>query len=447
MRRALVAGLALVSLAGGGASAAGPAPSASAQAWAVRVVVPGSHGGGTPAVSAPPAAGRQAGSSFVYPADGSVIVTGAVRASAATAAGREASATAVSAAAAVSIFGGEITVSSLTGAASGRTHKRGASGSFDGTAVTGLVALGSPVTKDATQLADWGTLTVRSTGVDTSAPPGAAGYSGFVTAVDIRLTAAHGGLPAGSEIQLGHVEVGVSTAPAAPATPEPSPKAPSPSRGPMPGDRPQLLPQVTGPLVGVPQLVTPALDAGPYVFPVYGASSYGDAYGADRPDVSFHHGDDIFGELGQPLLAAANGTVFSLGWNRRGGNRLWLRDHQGNLFYYAHLAAFSTNARNGARVQAGEVIGFMGNTGDDEGPATHLHFEVHPVSLIYLGNGDGAVDPTTYLASWKRIRSLPFPVATGWAPSPPGVAGAPLPGALLIGSTDIASGGLGAARP
>ena len=97
-------------------------------------------------------------------------------------------------------------------------------------------------------------------------------------------------------------------------------------------------------------------------------------------------------------------------------------------------------------MKAGQVVGFMGNTGDAEGAATHLHFEVHPVSLIYLGY-DGAVDPTTYLQSWRRLRNLPFPVATGWAPSPPGVARAPAPGALLLGATDIATGGLGAAKP
>jgi murein DD-endopeptidase MepM/ murein hydrolase activator NlpD len=169
-------------------------------------------------------------------------------------------------------------------------------------------------------------------------------------------------------------------------------------------------------------------------------------YGADSGVAGYYHGDDIFGELGQPLLAVAGGTVFSVGWNRSGGNRLWLRDHQGNLFYYAHLAAFSTSVRNGARVKAGQVVGFMGNTGDARGAGTHLQFEVHPVSLIYLGY-DGGVDPSTYLQSWRRLRNLPFPLATGWAPSPPGVVREPEPGALLIGSTDIATGGLGAAKP
>jgi len=227
--------------------------------------------------------------------------------------------------------------------------------------------------------------------------------------------------------------------------PSPPTRASAPSAAPPAGDRPQLLPTATGPLVGVPQIVTPPLDAGPYVFPVYGPSSYVDGFGADDPAFSYQHGDDIFGELGQPVVAVAGGTVFSVGWNRLGGNRLWLRDHQGNLFYYANLSAFSTAARNGAHVTAGEVIAFMGNTGDTGGAATHLQFEVHPVSLLYLGY-DGAVDPTSYLDSWQRLASLPFPVATGWAPSPPGVVKAPEPGAMLLGSTDIASGGLGIAE-
>src|SRR5262249_1756482 len=142
--------------------------------------------------------------------------------------------------------------------------------------------------------------------------------------------------------------------------------------------------------------------------------------------------------------------------NRADGNRLWLRDHQGNLFYYANLAAFSTKARNGSRVKAGDVIGVMGNTGTAEGAAAHLHFEGHPVSLIYLRYDRGpdppaglpsAFAPTTYLRRWRPLRTLPFAVATGWAPSPPGVARAPEPGAMLIGSTDIAPGGLGGAKP
>jgi len=184
--------------------------------------------------------------------------------------------------------------------------------------------------------------------------------------------------------------------------------------------------------------VQPKLTAGRYVFPVYGQASYVDTYGAPRADVSYHHGDDIFGQLGQPLLAVADGTLFSVGWNRIGGNRLWLLDSQGNQYYYAHLSAFSTAAVNGAHVKAGEVVGFMGRTGDAEGTPYHLHFEVHPVAFLYLGY-DGAVDPTPYLDAWSHEQDLPFPVLTGWAPNVPGGATAPEPGAILLGMSDIST--------
>jgi hypothetical protein len=80
----------------------------------------------------------------------------------------------------------------------------------------------------------------------------------------------------------------------------------------------------------------------------------------------------------------------------------------------------------------------MGRTGDAEGTPAHLHFEVHPVSLLYLGE-DGAVDPTAYLRAWQHARDLPFPIAAGWAPTVPGSANAPEPGAMLLGMRDISS--------
>jgi murein DD-endopeptidase MepM/ murein hydrolase activator NlpD len=184
-----------------------------------------------------------------------------------------------------------------------------------------------------------------------------------------------------------------------------------------------------------PQLVTPALGGGPYVFPVYGPVQFGDTFGAARADVSWHHGDDIFAPLGSPVLAVADGTLFSVGWNEIGGNRIWLRDREGNYFYYAHLAAFSTLAVDGAAVRAGEVIGFVGNTGDAAGTPYHLHFEVHPVTLLGLGY-DGAVDPTSYLRKWQHARDLEAaaPAGVGWSRR-----SAPAAGAILLTSSDISS--------
>ena len=159
------------------------------------------------------------------------------------------------------------------------------------------------------------------------------------------------------------------------------------------------------PLGSSPSAATPVLSGGPYVFPVLGPAAFVDTFGAPRATVAWHHGDDIFAPTGAPVLAIAAGTLFSVGWNDIGGRRLWLRDRQGNEFYYAHLSGFSYLAVEGARVAAGEVLGYVGTTGDATGTPAHLHFEVHPVSMLWLGY-DGAVNPTAYLESWRRLTDL-----------------------------------------
>jgi hypothetical protein len=126
-----------------------------------------------------------------------------------------------------------------------------------------------------------------------------------------------------------------------------------------------------------------------------------------------------------------------VGWNKIGGNRLWLRDLHGNEFYYAHLSAFSPAAVNGAQVKAGTVLGFVGSTGDAEGTPYHLHFEIHPASLLFLGY-DGVINPTAYLNAWQRKQDLRFTGVAGWAPTVVARASAPMPGAMLLQSTDIA---------
>ena len=92
-----------------------------------------------------------------------------------------------------------------------------------------------------------------------------------------------------------------------------------------------------------------------------------------------------------------DGTLFRVGWNRLGGWRLWLDDGQGNYFYYAHLSAYSDLAHDGAQVHAGDVIGYMGDTGDAKGTPFHLHFEMHP-------DGGWAVPPIAYVSAWERRR-------------------------------------------
>jgi murein DD-endopeptidase MepM/ murein hydrolase activator NlpD len=442
-RLALLSALSLLVI--GPAVAEGPArtPGAAATAWGIKVSVPGSTGASTTTIVSPPNASPAVDGAFAYPSDGSIVSAASSTATAMTSVTRNAAAHAESVVTALSLFGGEITADAVTARASAGTGYSGAGGNANGSGVTNLKWNGQPIAAAKIDLASWGQLTVGSQSIDRSAPDGAKGYRGTVTELDIHLTADHGGLPANSEIQIGYADAAAQTAPPAPpetsptattTTTEALPAAPDVSSADSPRDRAHhKAPSSSGPLK-----VQPKLTAGRYVFPVYGPASYIDTFGAARSDVTYHHGDDIFGQLGQPLVAVTDGTIFSVGWNKVGGNRLWLLDRQGNQFYYAHLSAFSTDAVNGAQVKAGQVIGFMGNTGDAEHTPYHLHFEVHPVSFLYLGY-DGAVDPTPYLDAWKHQQDLPFPVAAGWAPAIPGGPSAPEPGAILLGMSDIST--------
>ena len=430
-----------VGIASGAASQA-DGSAAEARAWAIQVVVPGGGGGTDPADAASGEGSTSAGG-YVYPGDGTVVAAGEVTA-AASVADQEAvsTASASSGISGIVIFGGEITADLVEASARARAGSAGATGGFDGTRVVNLRVFGRPASGAAAPLEDWGVLTVRA---EESENDGS--YRGTVTALVIRLTAEHRGMPAGSEILLGRAEV---SAEPPQASGETAPARTTPGTQGTPGrvapDEPEAgegtdraVPGFAFPIPLPPEKsFQPDLEGGPYVFPVYGDSSYGNTFGAPRATVEYHHGADIFGEVGQPIVAVADGTVFSVGYQPIGGLRLWLRDRQGNEFYYAHLSAFSTLASNGARVKAGQVVGFMGATGDAQGADPHLHFEIHPVSLLYLGY-DGAVDPTSYLDSWKRVERLPTPLPLAWAPTVPGAGSAPRPGAVLLASSDIST--------
>jgi murein DD-endopeptidase MepM/ murein hydrolase activator NlpD len=408
------------------------AAGATARAQAIRVVIPGQTGGATPTVSAPTDQVLFSGG-FTYGQDPTthapIVSTGSATASASTSTDLAANATASAEVNDLNVFAGEITATSVVAQAQATASAGAAKGDSKGSVVNGLVALGQPIASTAgtVALADWGSLTTVSGGG--SGTP-ATGYHGSVTALEIRLTADHGGLPAGTTILVGYAEV-AAQAVAAPPPLKPAPKTKTKTRAPEP--LPGAIP------VRPPPTVTPKLTAGGYVFPVYGPSSFTDTFGAPRGDISsgWHHGDDIFAPLGAPVLAVAAGTVFSVGWNTIGGNRLWLRDGQGNLFYYAHLSAFTPLAVNGNLVNAGDVLGFVGNTGDARGTPTHLHFEIHPVGLLSL-DYDGVVDPTTYLLAWKHLQDVSFDGGDAWAPLH-SLTNAPKPGAILLSASDISA--------
>jgi murein DD-endopeptidase MepM/ murein hydrolase activator NlpD len=438
-RLALPLLLALLAFVSSSAGEGARSPGATASAYAIRIAVPNQPVTATPTSASPPAAQPVTTSGFLFPADGAVVSAASTTATATTAVTKNASAKAEADVTQLSLFKGEITADAVTARVSAGTGPSGAGGNANGTTVVNLRVEGQPASGGKVTVGDWGELSIGASTVDKTAPAGTKGYKTAVTELSLRLTADHGGLAGGTEIQIGTASAAVQTAPP-PTTSTPTTTAETgTTEGLSVGDSPSLRPRAGGKTKPEPLRVQPKLTAGRYVFPVYGPTSYIDTFGAKRADVTYHHGDDIFGALGQPLIACTDGIVFSVGFNKIGGNRLWIVDKAGNQFYYAHLSAFSTAAFNGAHVKAGQVVGFMGDTGDAEGTPFHLHFEIHPVSFLYLGY-DGAVDPTPYLNAWQHQQDLPFPIAGGWVPPIPGFgSAAPEPGAILLGMHDIST--------
>jgi len=106
--------------------------------------------------------------------------------------------------------------------------------------------------------------------------------------------------------------------------------------------------------------------------PVDGPTAFGDTWGAPRPGDRRHLGTDFISPRGTPLVAVVSG-VATAGQNDLGGNVVYLAGDDGHRYYYAHLDRWGQLGR----VAAGEVIGFVGDTGNAVG-VPHLHFEIRP---------------------------------------------------------------------
>jgi murein DD-endopeptidase MepM/ murein hydrolase activator NlpD len=100
-----------------------------------------------------------------------------------------------------------------------------------------------------------------------------------------------------------------------------------------------------------------------------GARSPGSTGGTGR-----HQGIDIFSPASTAVVAVEDGVITKMGPSKIGGNRIWLN----GTYYYAHLLRFAKGLRVGTKVKAGQVIGFVGTTGDAKGTPPHLHFGYDP---------------------------------------------------------------------
>lgn len=132
---------------------------------------------------------------------------------------------------------------------------------------------------------------------------------------------------------------------------------------------------------------------------------YGDSWGAERSfdGSSNHQGTDILdrenvrGRI--PIVSMTNGTLKDMDWNELGGYRIGIETENGTYYYYAHMDSYADNLEVGNRISAGQVIGFMGDSGYDKQEGVTGKFPVH----LHVG-----ISPKTTLANDFWINPYPF---------------------------------------
>ena len=157
------------------------------------------------------------------------------------------------------------------------------------------------------------------------------------------------------------------------------------------------------------------------VFPVLGESEFSNDYGAPRPQGA-HEGIDILAPRHAYALAAEAGRVRFYTGSSRAGCMLYLDGKSGTTYYYIHLnndlgagndnrggcksgVTFPQGLKTGQRVKAGQLVGFVGDSGDANGIHPHLHFEVHP-------HGGRSTNPYKRLLNARRTLFYATPGST-----------------------------------
>lgn len=144
---------------------------------------------------------------------------------------------------------------------------------------------------------------------------------------------------------------------------------------------------------------------------------YGNTFGADRSygGSRKHEGCDLFGAISQsgfyPVISMTSGSIEKIGWLPLGGYRIGIRSSHGGYFYYAHLESYEKNFQIGETVEAGQILGFMGNTGYGE-EGTSGKFPVHLHLGIYVnpkGKEELSVNPYYVLrAMEKKVKKYTY---------------------------------------
>lgn len=127
-----------------------------------------------------------------------------------------------------------------------------------------------------------------------------------------------------------------------------------------------------------------------------------------------HEGTDIMASLNlrghYPVISMTDGVVEKIGWLKLGGYRIGIRSPHGGYFYYAHLHDYARDFQEGDEIKAGELLGFMGDSGYGEEEGTVGKFAVHLHMGIYIDDGTGkelSINPY-WVLKWLEDKRLNY---------------------------------------
>lgn len=130
-------------------------------------------------------------------------------------------------------------------------------------------------------------------------------------------------------------------------------------------------------------------------------------FGGDR----HHEGTDILSDTATkrrgeiPVTSMSDGVVEQIGWLKLGGYRIGIRSPGGVYFYYAHLYSYAPGIKKGMKIQAGDIIGYMGDSGYGKKEGTVGKFPVHLHLGIYRNDrlhGEYSINPYQFLKNTLR---------------------------------------------
>ncbi|WP_367346958.1 M23 family metallopeptidase [Stenotrophomonas bentonitica] len=167
-----------------------------------------------------------------------------------------------------------------------------------------------------------------------------------------------------------------------PVTPDPHPVEPGPARLAVTpaADDSQAGPGSTAASTATTTAAAAAASPSALLLPVQGitAAQLQDTFTDARSEGRVHDAIDILAAEGTPVLAVADGTVEKLFDSERGGLTVYQFEPSGKYcYYYAHLQRYADGLAEKKTIKRGEVIGYVGHTGNASPDAPHLHFEIH----------------------------------------------------------------------